>query len=359
MIEKLIDGIKGRIEYYPFKDGLNSLGLNAGIGWDGTVDRLLRDRDRADNKTEFDNKLSGYVQDIIFSSNKSFSFYPFIKEDLTVIQASINGLSNNIVVDTTLQMLDNALMFAERSPKFAFKLNATTIVFVSKRKQEHRVNITINDRVKEFLSLNNLTASSKLVAFDSSERLCFDFVRVCTERKTLELAIDYGTEMRANDRLNVESELYGKISALLGISFPPAINIFSVIESTYNLPSEIAYKIVELNFLTDDDYSHRVSGRGRTEPRDVRQDAYHIAGSQGEAITPYQIAMQISIGDYKRSELMLKSNAGMVQSDKTSKLTSAFIINCYNSAQIDSCLDYIYNSISIDIDDENVESTAA
>ncbi len=356
MIEDIINGIRDRIDFYPFREGLKSIELNAGAGWDGTADRLLLDRDASEDKDEFDRVLSRYVQDIVFCSKKSFTFFPYASEDLTKISASIAGLHNEFEPDNVENILQKSLDMATEEPTFAFTLDSSTIVLVSKRKQEYRVDIPVsNQLVKEFLDAQKLNSSSKLVAFDTAERLCFDFARVCHGNKTLEIAVDYGSEMRPADRLKVESELYAKVSGMLGVDLPSPLNIYDTINNMYELPSGSGYKIVELGFLTDDDYSHRVSGRGRLDPRDVREDAYHIAGSQDEEITPYHIAIQIAVGEYKRAELMLKSSASMVQSSKVSKLTNAFVLNCFNYEQLDQCLSYIYSSIK----SECVEPTAA
>jgi hypothetical protein len=329
-ISSLLDGMRKRIPWPIMRSILNSCSFPVSNGWGESIKKIVGDED----PNRLHESLELWYREHLLVGEKAVKFF------------SVQGDKRSQVLEILRRQLHVRTSFHETYPLPLpdSKLNSLGsrphlvetkedgnyyyLIFCTKRSSTKRIDIDTQDLGEE--ASQKLHEYNKVIGIKEEIRQFFDIVSISKKSGLVEVRIDFGNEITAEQRhlsFNQIIDSFNRIlrdKSFIGGFLEESINLFPLVNKLYE--SEEG-KVCELKFTTGGGSVNHEKMRKRDT--DLRLNAYHKAGKKGvNRIYPYYLGIK---WEYEKEKLQTTPELilpGRVWGNANLHLEEAIVTKC-------------------------------
>ena len=287
-INQTVEAFKQRGSWTKTKEIFQICDLPTGRGWDGTIKKLLEEKENDDDKELITkiNLLNKLYNDFLLIDNKAVRLYSVKRETIDEwidvfksYQIEDNVFKKTYPYPVKVKQLQEADLLPH-IVEIVDTQESLYIAFCTKRTSVEREEIRSHKLEEELREKYN-----KVVGVKEVYRQYFDFILLYKQKNRVEMRIDMTTgssnskdlpskeiDKAFYEILNSFNKTVKKITKTEKILFQ-SINVFQIIDRLYHSDEG---KIVELDFATDEGSIKHA--KMRRDSIDLRKELFHAGG---------------------------------------------------------------------------------
>lgn len=343
-----LKALSDRMPWPVAKDTLHSLGLHVSTGWQTSISKIGMLDAESENFKKLAARLAEIYKQHTLVGEKMIQWYSLTgipKETEKSFYSAVESAPKNIDIENTkyrdmypFPVRDVELLkeLGEIGPKLAAVFNQdnkTVFHYSSVRSYRDRIELNPDSFSEE--DKRRLQQYEEIYAVLPIHRQCDDLIVFNHDSRLVEIRVDAPLGISADDVDMAMKAIAGEFNKLSTKNFgyapfgSGAISFYSAIDPMYRNSSE--GKVYELGFVataktsTSNNQGKLVRGRNR----DLRDDAFHVGGSNAVTeITPYRIGIEWQGGGLDGCPQLIIPGTMRMLNKSPITVSEAFVRHC-------------------------------